>query len=231
MSDDPSPEGWLTKGEAAHYLGGSLAMVTRYTAQGKLHPMVMPDKTNRYDPEELRDCKEQSHGRGPARAKPRVEEFKEIELDTVRALVELVKDPREKIDTLLFRIIERLEKENAEIRAELKANRLVVSEAEDTASDRRIAEKLVTDESKVKTEAAHRLMATVGALFGGRAGVQLTPEQLQELILAGGFLTKEQEDQAKKLIVAAHSGKANGKAAEKIVIDEKPVETPKDAAP
>jgi len=180
----------------------------------------MPDGTNRYDPEEIAECKglKDDSPTGIALAKSRADQYKEIELDTIKSLVDLIKTPREKIDTLLFDIIKRLETENAELRAEAKAGRMVVALAEDTKSERETAAKILQDESAVKRQAGERIIATLAAMFGGgKAGVQLSPGQLQELILAGGFLTKEQEDQAKRIIMAG-SPKVSGTA--------KPAETP-----
>lgn len=207
MAEKPEPEitdEWPTKTEVANRLGKSLAGVTRLQKAGKLHPHKDEDGCNRYEPAEVQrlldDPSEVSADRR--------EEFAEYELSTVRALIGLVREPREKIDDLLFKIIERQEIQIGKLLAQIEANRVEVEAARDGAADRTVASNMIQSETRVKELAGTRFIEMLSRLMtnGKQSGVQLTPEQLEQLLIASAegepFLTSEQTKAAQATIVA-----------------------------
>jgi len=215
-------ETWYTKDAVAAQLGKSLAAVTRLQKAGRLSPRIGSDGKNRYNPREVAEV--MSDPSAPGRASTRGEEFAEYQLDTVRALIGLVKDPRERIDEIQFRIIERLEKENNMLRDRLEANRVVVEAAQDNNADRQAALNIMNSETRVKELAGMRMIETLSRLIsGGKSnGVQLSPEQLEQLIMVGDFLTPEQANAAKAAVVAYRSkmqANGNGKKEDSLPLD------------
>lgn len=211
---DDDLEGWLTKAEAAEFMGVSVDVINRLARAGRLHPEKDSEGRNKYDPSELNDCKMRDAAI-PIRSAERVqtahdmrrEQFAEYELSTVKALLGMIDKPREKIDDLLFRTISRLEAENVMLRGELTKGRQQVEEALDTTAERNVAMSLVTNESAVKRIAAERIIGTVASMFAKGGGVSLTSEQLRELVLVEDFLTPEQKKQAQQAIVAQSPAK------------------------
>jgi hypothetical protein len=204
-------ERWQTKGEVSAALGKSLAAVTRLQKSGRLNPKVDDNGNNRYDPKEVAEVLADPNAGG--RANTRGEEFAEYQLDTVRALIGLVKDPRERIDDIQFKIIDRLMKENEDLHKRLEANRIIVDEAKDNTADRQAALGMMQSETRVKELAGMRMVETLSRLMSGgkQSGVQLSVEQLEELVLVDNFLNDEQLKAAKAAIVAQKSkAKTNG---------------------
>jgi hypothetical protein len=199
---------WPTKAEVAEQIGKSLAAVTRLQKAGRLTPRVDESGNNRYDPKEVAKVLADPLMRGGS---TRGEEFAEYQLDTVRALIGLVKDPREKIDELQFRIIERQDKIIEKLTDQLEKQRAEVDAARDNTADRTAALNIMNSETRVKELAGMRMVETLSRLMSGgnNSGVQLTPEQLQELVLVEDFLTVEQVKAAKAAIVASNA-KKNG---------------------
>jgi hypothetical protein len=183
---------WPTRAETAKELGVSLSKMSRLEREGRLHHVDGEnEKDYRYDPDEIADYLENPKGR-------KSEESFSVE----RALVELIKQPREKIDVIQFDIIKGLRAELAEVRAELRAGRLEVEAALDQTSERQTAMKIMSDESAVKRMAGERLVGTLGAILGGaKTGIAFSEEQLKELVLVEGFMTDEQRKEAQRLIV------------------------------
>ena len=204
-------ERWPTKQEVADQIGKSLAAVTRLQKAGRLSPKVDDTGVNRYNPKEVAQVLADPLARGGANT--RGEEFAEYQLDTVRALIGLVKDPRERIDDLQFRIIERQDKQIEKLLAQLEAQRVEVDSARDNTADRTAALNIMNSETRVKELAGMRMVETLSRLMSGgnNSGVQLSPEQLEELVLVENFLTPEQVKAAKAAIVASNS-KKNGAA-------------------
>jgi hypothetical protein len=200
---------WPTKAEVAEQIGKSLAAVTRLQKAGRLTPRVDESGNNRYDPKEVAKVLADPLMRGGA---TRGEEFAEYQLDTVRALIGLVKDPRERIDDLQFRIIERQDKQIQTLLEQLEKQRSEVDAARDNTADRTAALNIMNSETRVKELAGMRMVETLSRLMSGgnNSGVQLTPEQLQELVLVEDFLTVEQVKAAKAAIVASNAKKNGG---------------------
>lgn len=213
--EKPDIEGFLRRPEAAKILGASLAKMTRLQDKGRLNP-VEKDGVYFYDPQEVHELKRELERESILLKTPegRKEAMAEYQLDTVRSVIGLVKEPREKIDAIQFQIISELRAENKILRDELKASREAVEAAKDQTAERAMAMSMAQSEGRIKETAALRMVETIGKLINGKQGVQLTPEQLEQLILAnsdGGekFLTEEQEKQA-KAIVSQSKAKTNG---------------------
>lgn len=212
MSDENDEENeiterWPTKQEVADQLGKSLAAVTRLQKAGRLTPRIDDSGNNRYDPKQVAQVLSDPTARGGANT--RGEEFAEYQLDTVRALIGLVKDPRERIDDLQFKIIERQDAQIARLLDQLEKQRTEIDAARDNTADRTAALNIMNSETRVKELAGMRMVETLSRLMSGgnNSGVQLTPEQLEELVLVENFLTPEQIKAAKAAIVAKNSKK------------------------
>lgn len=205
-------ERWPTKQEVADQIGRSLAAVTRLQKAGRLSPKIDDSGNNRYDPKEVAKVLADPAARGGANT--RGEEFAEYQLDTVRALIGLVKDPRERIDDLQFRIIERQDRQIQTLLEQLERQRSEVDAARDNTADRTAALNIMNSETRVKELAGMRMVETLSRLMSGgkNSGIQLTPEQLEELVLVENFLTPEQIKAAKAAIVASNA-KKNGAVA------------------
>lgn len=206
----------MRRPEAAKFLGVSLPKMTRLQDKNRLHP-VTEEGINFYDPDELAELKGELEREKIQLKTPegRREAMAEYQLNVVKDVIGLVKEPREKIDAIQFDIIKDLRAENARLTALLAATAKEVEQAKDTTLERNMAMEIAKSESKIKETAAIRMVNTIGALIGGQKGVQLNADQLEQLILAnadGGepFLTPEQEKQA-KAIVAEAKAKSNGK--------------------
>ena len=194
---------WLTKAQVAAKLGKSLAAVVRLQKAGRLHPLVDDDGINRYEPSEVAEILISPAG-GSAERK---EEAAEFELSAVKAIIDLVRHPREKIDEIQFRIIERQQTRIEQLEARIEAQQREVEQARDNNAERSMALGMSQSETRIKELAMSRMIETVQRLMSGgnASGVQLTPEQLQELIRVEEFLTPEQQKAAKAAIVAHQS--------------------------
>lgn len=211
MSEREVTPEWPTKNEVAKKLGKSLAGITRLTRAGKLNPVDFEGQ-NRYDPKEVQECLNDPDINTHASDKRR-EEFAEIQLSVVRDMISLVKDPRDKIDTLQFQIIADLRTENKELRDKYNKALDDIEAARDKSSEREAALALLKSDQAIKQTAMTRIMTTIGTLINGPEGVKLSPEQLEQLLIANEeekFFTPEQEKLAKQT-VAQHKAKTNGK--------------------
>lgn len=212
---DDAPSDWLTKPAVATRIGKSLAAVTRYQKQGKLTPKVI-EGVNYYDPsevalvaEEIRKSRDLSYDE---------QEGDGFALGTMKALVNLIREPRERIDDLQFQMLDRAHKRIEYLEQELDKRKDAIEAAKDQSLERNLAIKQVESENKIKEIAASRLVDTLGKLltgFGGnKEGVTLTAAQVKELLDAHkeeAFFTPEQVKQA-EAIVAKAAAATNGKA-------------------
>jgi hypothetical protein len=187
---------WPTKKQIADRAGKSIQWVLRQTKAGKLHPRVDEHGENRYPPDEVATIFNEKRNRAA--------EFAEFELDTVRSVIDLVREPRERIDQLFFKLLDRQQIQIEKLEDKLESNRLVVEEAKDNTADREVAKTVVETEAKVKAIAAQRFIETISKLLTrgseNNGGVKFTTEQLEELMLTEDFLTAEQKEAAKKAI-------------------------------
>lgn len=228
-SDEVIIREWMTKAEVAKRINKSLAAVTRLSATGRLNPVSIKDgmgvAQNRYNPDEV-----QAILADPAMqptSDDRREVFAEYQLDTVKAVIGLIREPRETIDKLQFEIIAELRKENGELRAEIKTMRADVEAARDNSAERQIGIEMVKNDQAIKKMATERVLVTLGKLISGPDGVQLTPDQWEELIIANGdgekeFLTPDQVKKGKEIVArakASTNGKGVVEAVKKTVID------------
>lgn len=224
MSEINVKEEWLRREAVVAEIkeaGGSasLAMLTRLAEKGKLHPRCI-EGVNYYDPQEVALVVEEKVREATSLKSPegQREATSAYLLDTSRAMLALIRDPRERIDDIQFKIIDTQQKRIEELEKKLDTQRVATELALDSTLERNLAIEQVKTEGRIKEVAAGRMVETISKLMGGmgKAGVALSPEQLEELLLAnadGGepFLTKEQETQA-KAIVAQAKAKTNGKA-------------------
>lgn len=199
MAERSIGDNWLTKQQVAERLGRSIAAVTRLQAKDLLHPLRDVDGTNRYDPDEV----DQVISNIDVTRSLRKEEYADYELSVVKDVVDLVRVPREKIDDLLFRIIERQEKQIEGMLVQRDKDRAMVDAAKDNAAEREMATDLIKSETRVKEFAVNKFIQTVSSILtnGKSNGVQLSPEQLEALLLEEGFLSAEQQNAAKKAVI------------------------------
>lgn len=213
LTDEFIRENWLSKKDCTEELGKSFAAITRLTKQGKLKHRII-NGLNYYDPETVESVKSDPEVKLGTNG-----EQSEL-LALSRTALDLLKDPRYKIDDLQFRMleyqaaqIEKLSAENEKLRAE-------INQARDTNVERDMAVMMAKTDAEVKKLAGSRMVETISKLvmgWGGN-GIKLTPDQLEQLVAlqADGddpFLTPQQTDQA-KAIVAEHRKKIEaGKAA------------------
>ena len=230
MSDDEIPSDWLTKKQAADRIKRSPSYIAQQAQKEKLHPktkMVDGVQTNFYDPHEVDALLVESPSR--ALAVSNEQAYQTIALETVRASLDLIRLPREKVDALLLATIERQEKRIIDLEQKLDAQREATEKAKDATADRELAAKMATTEMDIKKVAAGRMIDTCGKLVTWwmtaktQGGTNFTPEQWEELLLANNdgeskFLTAEQEEQGKK-IVAEHKAKTNGKKVVESVVE------------
>jgi len=214
-TEDIDTTGWLRRDEVKSRIGKSLSAIQRLQGAGKLNPLEV-EGVYFYDPEEVASVQAEIEKerelleRGPSKGSVDAYMY-----DTMKSIVNLVKDPREKIDAIQFQIIGQLTKRIEELEAKLDASRVAVEAAKDSTLERNMALEMAKSESRIKEVAAGRMVETIGKLINGAPGVALTPEQLEQLVLANSdgeerFLTPEQEKKAKE-IVAQHNAKKNGK--------------------
>lgn len=199
-------ESWPTREELCETLGRHKSTVIRFESDGRLDGRALDESgAMRYDPQEVAALEDDR-----SRVKPKLtrdqrrEEFQDYELSTIKQLVDLVKVPRDKIDEMMFRLLGHLEKRNAELEALVSSLRGEIDKARDDNTERDIARQIAGSETKIKEMAANRLMSTLQAIMsGGKSnGLELSPQQLQELLMAGQFFTPEQEKQAKVTVLA-----------------------------
>lgn len=215
----PDTTDWLRREKVAEMLACSLPAITRLQDKRKLKPVVV-DGINFYNPTEVAVlAEERARERDQLlTSEGRKQVTEAYMLDTTRAIIALIRDPREKIDDIQFKIIERQASRIVELETKLDAAREAVELAKDATLERNLAVEQVKSESRIKEMATGRVVATLGKLvegmMGGKGGVTFTPEQLEELLIAHKeepFLTDEQTKQATQ-IVAQHKAKTNGKA-------------------
>lgn len=218
---DPDITGWYRMPEAAKKIGCSLSAITRMSDKGILTPHVV-DAVNWYDPGEVDAVAAERQANRDKLSTPegRREVLAEFQVTVVKDIIGLLKDPREKIDSILFDMISGLRVRVKELEAELDSSRKAVEEAKDQSLERSLAIKTVESEGRIKELAMSRMVETVGKLINGfgKTGVQFTPDQLQELLLANKdgdepFLTAEQVKAAQAIVDQAAKTKANGKGA------------------
>lgn len=207
-------DSWLTKDQVAKRLECSLPKITRYTKGGRLNPVVV-DGRNRYNPDEINVILADPN-RNRVTLEEKHEELAVYQLDTVRALVDLVRAPREAIDAYQERIIDRLMARCEELEKKLDAQRDATEAAKDQTHERQAVHAMIATDASIKKLAAEKMFNTIAQLINGSnaSGVALTPDQLQELVLAnddgeGKFLTDEQVHRAKQ-VIAQHKAKTNG---------------------
>jgi hypothetical protein len=229
MSERQVTDEWLTKAEVAKKIGKSLTAVTRLTAAGRLTPVVVKDGAgvaqNRYDPQEVAEiC---ADPKMQPSADDRREVFAEYQLDTVKAVIGLIREPREKIDSLQFEMIDRLMKRIVDLEAQVEAGRRAREEALDQSAERALAMKMQENDMSIKKMATERVLTTIGKLITGPDNVKFTPEQWEEMLIANGdgeeqFLTPEQVKQGKEIVArwkASTNGKAVVETVKKTVVD------------
>lgn len=239
MSDD-IPEGWLSKKQAADRLGRSASYVVQMASKGRLHPRAKTIEgvlTNFYDPEEV-DALADAPRVVPDKGNDQRTAYEQIALDTVRSVIGLVREPREKVDALLIATIERQERRIIELETKLDAQREATERAKDATAERELTASFAKNEQDIKKLAAGRMIETCGKLVtwwmtskGNGSGPTFTAEQWEQLLLANNdgeskFLTPEQEEQGKK-IIAEHKAKNQGKEVVSSVVEtvKKTVET------
>lgn len=220
--DDITPE-WPTKAQLAKKLGKSITSIVRLTKQGRLNAVVDEKGINRYHPAQVNELLADPTVYTKA-SDDRREEYAELQLATLQGIIGLVKEPREKIDAIQFRMIEEREKRIKELEAKVEAMWEQVEKARDNNVERQMAIDLAKADTNIKQIAAARMFETIGRLISGNKGVQFTPEQLEQLILANmdgeeKFLTAEQMKEAQR-IVAEAKAKTNGKETVKTVVDK-----------
>jgi hypothetical protein len=197
--DTIDTSGWLRREEVKNILGCSMPKIQRLQASDDLTPVEV-DGIYFYDPAEVETVKRELDKKktllenGPS--KGNVDAYM---YETMKAIVNLVKDPREKIDDIQFKIIEKLMARVADLEKQLDAQKAAVEAAKDSTLERNMAIEQVRSEAKIKEMAAGRMVETIGKLVNGWGGNKLnfTPEQWEMLLGANKdgeepFLTPEQ---------------------------------------
>jgi len=235
MAKEPTPleempsgwEEWPKRAQVAKMLEVTETSVVRFEKAGNLNPILDPDGCYRFEPAEVAVLAA-SRGKGNLRreaAVTRADELKEWETSTIKSIVGLIEKPREKIDAIQFEIIKDLRAENATLRGKIEGMWAEVEQARDNTAERNMAQTMVMSETRIKELALHRLIEKGGQLLMGfkgmSGGVQLTPDQCEQLLVAAkeapeeeSFLTPEQETLA-KAIVTRHKEEAAKKAVPK----------------
>jgi hypothetical protein len=233
MAKEPTPaeempsgwEDWPKRAQVAKMLEVTETSVVRFEKAGNLNPILDPDGCYRFEPAEVAVLAA-SRGKGNIRkeaAITRSEELREWETSTIKSIVGLIEKPREKIDEIQFEIIKDLRAENLILRTKIEAMWAEVETARDNTAERNMAQGIVMSETRIKELALHRLIEKGGQLLMGfkgmSGGVQLTPDQCEQLLIAAkespgeeSFLTPEQETLA-KAIVTRNKEEATKKAA------------------
>lgn len=214
QGEHPDYTEWPTKAEVAARTGLSTTSIWRLHKAGRLNPKKVHG-VNRYNPEEVSAILADPHSDDtpgpPLDPEERRDAFAQYELATVRSLLAIVKEPRERIDDILFGIIDRLETKVALLDTKLEGQRKELEEARDGTSERNVAVQMMQSESRVKELAGMRAVDTVARLLGGSTtGVQLAPQQWLDLLTldhnvpAGEkpFLTAEQTKQGQHIVMA-----------------------------
>jgi len=203
MAVDPDISEWPKRSQVAELLGVTDTSVARFQRDGDLNPIKDENGAYRFNPVEVAVL-QAARGKKGVKGAQRLEDMQEWEGQAVKTIVNLINEPRKKIDEIQFDIIKDLRDENAKLRATIEAQWKEVETARDNTAERDAALTMVKSEARIKEHAMMRIIEKAGQFFlggkGGTAGVQLTPDQLQQLILAGEFLTPEQENMAKAIV-------------------------------
>lgn len=217
--DEIDTSEWLKREEVAKRLNISLPKLQRLQLKGKVNP-VQVDHVNHYDPDEVEEVRQELEKerelleRGPSKGSVDAYMY-----DTMKAIVNLVKDPREKIDAIQFSIIEKLMARIADLEKQLESQRTAVETAKDQSLERNMAMEMAKSEGRIKEIAAGRMVETISKLMSGFGApkIKFTPEQWEMLLGANKdgeepFLTPEQVKVGEAAVEEAKKAK-NGKAA------------------
>ena len=214
LTDEFIQANWYGRNDVAKELGKSVASVTNLTNKGKLRAKRI-NGVMFYDPESVSEVK----------TDPEVQlgtngETSEL-MAMARAVLELVKGPRKDIDELQFRMLASYATENEKLRAENEKLRAEINQARDTNVERDMAVMMAQSDSEVKKIAGIRMVETISKLvtgIGKKNGVELTPEQLEALVVMSedgeeAFLSPEQAAMARAIIKETNQKIATAKAA------------------
>lgn len=201
---EPDITDWPKRAQVADRLGVTVTSIARFQRDGDLNPLKDEAGAFRFDPAEIICLEAKRGGKKYVRDSLRKEEMQEWEGEAVKTIVGLINEPRKRIDEIQFDIIKDLRAENLKLRETIEKQWAEVEVARDNTAERTAALTMVHSEARIKELAMTRIIEKAGQFFlggkGGATGVQLTPDQLQQLILAGEFLTPEQELTAKAIV-------------------------------
>lgn len=201
LDDKEVPSGWLRRQDAAKKLGCSLSRISRMVKADTLNPIEDDEGIQWFNPDEIESVRTDPDAhRG---SKRRAEDFAEFELSVIKDLVDLVKVPREKTDEYMFKVLDRYEKQNERLMAQNDKMSAEVKQARESNAEHDMAVQTIKSETELKSHAIKRVIDGVTRFLtgGSTSGVTLNPDQLEELIVAGGFLNPEQENAAKSAIM------------------------------
>ena len=201
LDDREVPPGYIRRADAAKKLGCSLSRISRMVKAETLSPIEDDEGVQWFNPEEVESARaDPDIHRGTKR---RAEDFAEYELSVIKDLVDLVKVPREKTDEYMFKVLDRYERQNEKLMSQNDKMSGEVKAARESNTEHEMALTTIRSETELKSHAIKRVIDGVTRfLTGGSAsGVQLNADQLEELIVAGGFFNPEQENAAKQAIM------------------------------
>lgn len=200
-------EGWYTRKELAEVLNVTTVQIRHWEKAGRLHGVVNADSEKRevlYSPQEVDSlCTERGVQATPKRQELEAEKYRTLQLNVVSTLLNLVAKPRETIDALQFRIIERQEARIIQLEGE--RDRLVdeIKTIKRHDAETSILEASEASGNRIKEAAAGKVMNLISRLMGGGGDTEswasgLTLAQLKDLYEAKEELGLSVE-QVKKL--------------------------------
>lgn len=184
-------QGWYTRKELAEVLNVTTVQCRHWEKAGRLHAVVRegPEGKNEvlYSPQEVDSlCTERGVQLSPKRQELEADKYRGLQLNIVHALLNMVSGPREKIDELQFRIIERQEKRI--IALEEERDKLVdeIKGIKRHDAETSIIEASEATSNRIKEVAASKIMSLISRLMGGGGDTDswatgLSRDQLKEL--------------------------------------------------
>jgi len=175
---------WPTRAEVANELGCSVSLVRKWERQEKLHPIPDAEGTMRFQRAEVDNLKNERGNDDELVELDRATNHT-LEANLAGRMVALLARPREVLDNLLLKEIERSHRRIAELEDKL-ANAFAAKEAAlSEVAQRETFGKILEAESKHKREIMSRVVGKLETLFGPKGKPFLTslkPDQLEELL-------------------------------------------------
>lgn len=241
---------WLTRSEVANELGCSVSKVRTLERKGALTPVVDGEGANRFNPSQIAALRVTMNEGRDILMSPRTSlddedgggsDSADRLLSMMSRVLNLVLVPRERVDGLLFRMLERQEKTIE--RFESKFDQWIEAReaAKDRTHEREVAASVIKSQASRNDEIVKRVFASAERFIGAKTGTpfltNLDAAQLVELSMlaeengAPGSYWKSNQLDAIKSAIATKKKEAAEKDAAKTPAVATDAQAPIDAKP